>query len=154
SSDLGRYYYGADFHRIWKVDSQTATAQDLPIPSNLPEFSWPVGIAFDSQRNRIIVATLVGEGYLYAYSPASGQWSLVRSLENEDLDSLVYHAADDSLYGVTAAYYDGGAPSLLRLNANGEVTGETPLPVQPYGVGVGGLRFELASVVDYLVLLL
>src|SRR5580765_807045 len=150
----GRYYYGADFHRIWKVDSQTSTAQELQIPSNLPEFSWPVGIAFDSLRNRILVATLVGEGYLYAYAPASGQWSLVRSLDNEDLDSLVYHPANDSLYGVTAAYYDGGAPSLLRLNANGEVTGQFPLPVQPYGVGVGGFRSELASVGDYLVLLL
>jgi hypothetical protein len=150
----GRYYYGADFHRSWKVDTQTGTVEELHFPPNLPEFSWPVGITFDAPRNRILVATLVGEGYLYAYSPASSQWSLVSSLHNQDLDCLVYHAANDSLYGVKAAYYDGGAPALLRFDTNGALTGQIPLPVQPYGVGFGGFRSELASVGEYLVLVL
>jgi alpha-tubulin suppressor-like RCC1 family protein len=148
----GRYYYGAEQHEVWRVDSQTSTVQQMTLPSNLPELSWPMGSAFDSRRNRIVVVTLGGEGFLYAYSPPQDQWSLLRSMGNRDVNCLVYHAADDSFYAVAGPYE--GAPSLLRLNAAGELQSEIRLPVQPFRIGHGEAQSELASVGDYLVLLL
>src|SRR6185503_19645562 len=53
-----RYYYGADSHAAWRVDSQSGAVEQLQIPPWLPEFSWPVGITFDQPRNRVLVATL------------------------------------------------------------------------------------------------
>jgi hypothetical protein len=152
--DASGMYYGAEQHHIWKVDPQANTVHDLQIPPSLPEMSWPMGTAYDSTRERVAVVTLGGEGYLYGYAPDSAQWSLISSMNNRDLDSLVYHAANDSYYGVTVGFGDYGSPRLLRFSASGELLGEMELPQQPYSIGFSGFRSELASVGNYLALIL
>lgn len=152
--DVSGDYFGAEQHHIWKVDMQAQTVQDLHIPSGLPELSWPMGVAYDSTRDRIAVVTLGGEGHLYGYDPIPEQWSLISSMENRDVDSLVYHAADDSFYGVTVGFGDYSSPRLLHFSASGAFLGEMSLPQQPYGIGFSGFRSELVSVGNYLAWLL
>jgi hypothetical protein len=153
-SDAGnRHYYGGEQHQVWRVDTQTGTVQEMDLGPNVPELSWPMGVAFDSQRNRVLVVSLGGEGYLYGYSPAQAQWSVVSSMDYRDVDSLVYHAADDSLYALAPTYY--GPPYLLRFSADGVFQSQVAtLPFQPFHIDWSGFRSELASVGDYLVLLL
>jgi hypothetical protein len=149
----GRYYYAADPHFVWKIDSQTGSAQNMQLPPSVPELSWPVGIAFDSMRQRVLLVSLGGEGFLYAYSPAQDTWSLVSSMNNLDLDSLVYHAPSDSLFGVGVSWGDGH-PVIHELSADGAPRRTIQLPVQPFRIDPGDHRSELASVGEYLVLLI
>src|SRR6185436_11322539 len=89
----GRFFYTADPHYIQKIDSQTGSVLDMQLPLELPELSWPMGAAYDSVRQRVLVVSLGGEGFLYGYAPGNDVWSLVTSMNNLDLDSLVYHGA-------------------------------------------------------------
>jgi hypothetical protein len=125
----------------------------MSLNSGVPELSWPMGMAYDSKRDRVLLASLGGEGFLYAYSPAAQRWSVVASMDNRDVNCLVYHAADDCLYALQVLHSDGGAPLLYRLSAEGAYLGELRLPVLPFSLGPGGGRSELVSVDEYLVLL-
>src|SRR5688572_19207655 len=125
-----RYYYGTENHQIWKADSQTGTAQQMILPATVPELSWPMGLAFDSQRNRVLLVSLGGEGYLYAYSPPSNHWSVVRSMANRDLDSLEYDPRADVLYSLSVDW-SGGRPLIYRLSPQGAIIGEIGLPIIP-----------------------
>src|SRR6185369_13894733 len=93
-----RYFYGTQWQQVWRIDAQTGVATEMQLGTDVPELSWPSGITFDSLRNRIVLVSFGGEGYLYAYSPALEQWSLISSMNNLDVQGLVYHAPGDALY--------------------------------------------------------
>lgn len=150
----GRYFYAAQWHRVLKVDSQTGAVQEMQLGAGIPELSWPMGVAYDSDRGRVLLATLGGEGYLYAYAPGQGVWSVVSSMENRDVDSLVFHASDGSLYALSADMGGSGLTTLYHLDAQGNYRGEMAMPLLPFGVGPAGYQSELVSVGDSLVLIL
>lgn len=147
-------YYGAAHNRVWSVYGVSNEIEELMPGPGVPEFSWATGATFDRERDRLLVATLGGVGYLYAYSPAAREWSLVADMAGRDLDCLEYHDREDCLYGVTTSHMDAVKPVILRLSAEGVPLGETPLPVFPFDIGSGGYRSELVSMGDYLALLL
>jgi len=147
-------YYGAANHRVWKVEGPSGGVEDLDPGPGLPELSWPTGVTFDTERDRLLVVSLGGRGYLYAYAPATGQWTMVADMANRDLDCLEYHGPDGCLYGVAVTHMDALKPAVLRFTANGEYLGKISLPVQPSDIGPGGYRSELVSLGDYLALLL
>jgi len=147
-------YYGAADHRVWKVHGPSGRVEDLDPGLDLPGLSWPMGVTFDRERDRMLLVSLGGNGYLYAYAPATEQWSVVADMAGRDLDCLEYHDRDDCLYGVTVTHMDTAKPAILRFSASGEHLGEIPLPVQPFDIGPGGYRSELVSMGDYLALLL
>ena len=149
-----RYYYGAKPHVVWRVDRDTGAILELGPGAGLPELSWPMGVAYDSHRARVLLTSLGGDGYFYAYSPASNRWSLVRSQNNLDLDCLEYHPSLDALFGVRVLFGDGGPGAIYRFNAEGVLQSEIALPTFPFGIGPTGYRSELVSVGDHLVLLL
>jgi hypothetical protein len=147
------FYYAADPFFVWRIDGQSGEVQNMALPPTVPELSWPVGIAFDSLRERALLVSLGGEGFLYAYSPGADAWSLVSSMNNRDLDSLVYHAPLDRLFGV-ANPYSSDAPVLQEFGPDGLPRRSIPLPNQPQRIVQGSVRSELVSVGDFLVLLL
>lgn len=112
-------YLGRDGHTIFHWDNETAVYKETAPPG---EFSWARGTAYDSERNRFIVVTLGGEGFLYAVDPNELEWSIVRSMDNVDVDSTVYHSADDHLYMVAN---HGGTVRILPYNAEGQPDGRT-----------------------------
>jgi hypothetical protein len=99
--------------------------------------SWPWGLTYDPQRSRVLLSSFGGEGYLYGYAPGTEQWSLVRSMENRDVDSLEYHAANDSLYGLTVFGGECGSPSVMKFTPSGEFQTQFPLDLQAYGLSLG-----------------
>lgn len=149
-----RYYYGLQWHEAFRVDTQTDTEQPFEPPATLPELSWPWGLTYDPQRNRVLLVSFGGEGHLYGYAPNTEQWSLVRSMENLDIESLEYHAADNSLYALTVFGGDCSSPSVVKLNPDGEVQSRFPLNLHGYGLSLGRHNTELVSVGAYLMLLL
>src|SRR6185295_69312 len=36
---VGRYYYGAEQHHVWRIDSQNGAFQEMVVPPELPEVS-------------------------------------------------------------------------------------------------------------------
>jgi hypothetical protein len=149
-----RWYYGAERQEAWKVDSLSGQVQFIheEMPAELPEFSWPIGAAYDRIRNRVLVGTLGGEGFFYAYTPPNGPWSLLHSINNRDLDCIVHHPATDSIYGIEPSY--GGAPHLVRFDANGNYISHMQLPALGAAIGQAAVSStELVSLGDYLVLL-
>jgi hypothetical protein len=155
-TDAGhRYYYGAEMHEMLRIDSQSGTLAQMDLGPGVPDLSWPTGVAFDSQRNRILLVSLGGEGHLYAYSPPQEQWSLVHSMENRDVNGLGYHQGSDTIYAVKHTYEDSyGLPAIYRFNADGAFQGTIPLPILPFNLGPSDYETELVAVGDYLVLLI
>jgi beta-lactamase regulating signal transducer with metallopeptidase domain len=114
--------------RIDTIDPKTGKRTKLNLESSLglPRFSHVCGLAFDSGRHRLMVATLGGTGYLYSYSPDEDQWSLVRDMSNVDLAALCYSANDDLLYGLAFPYREG--PTLYQFHHQGAILQQRKVP--------------------------
>jgi hypothetical protein len=149
----GSRFYGTESQYAYQYDSQQGLAR-MDLGSGVPELSWPVGATFDSQRNRVLLISLGGEGFLYAYSVVNSQWSLVSSMNNLDANGLTYHAPDDSIYVVSGTYEDNHPRVVLRLNSSGQAQGQIALPQMPFNFSSLEYRTELVSLGDYLVLLI
>jgi hypothetical protein len=152
--DSGQYLYGVVWGPAFRVDKETGVSEPLPLPPGLPELSWPSGMGYDSQRGRVLMVSFGGAGFLYGYTPSNGLWSVISSLNNQDLDSIVYHAAEDALYGVALSFGSAGALRVKRFTPDGLYSGAIELPVQPFSMGINAHRTHLVSVGTYLVLLL
>ncbi len=149
-----RFYYGTESQSVYMLDTRVGSTIQVNLGSGVPELSWPMGMTYDSMRQRALLVSLGGEGFLYANDSTLSRWSLVSSVQNLDFDCLQYHAVDDSLYGLEVYHQGSGHARLLRLNANGVNTGVIELPELPFDVSPTGYRSELTSVGEYLALLL
>lgn len=147
-------YYTVTTHEVLAIKFRTGAVEVMQVPPELPPVSWPTGTAFDPVRNRVLLATGSGLGYLYAYAPVTRTWSVLTNVGSGQLDCLVYHPAQDALYGVAGNYQGSTYPVLYRFSADGAYVGEWRLPLLPSGIGHGEYDAELASAGDYLVLLL
>ncbi|MBC7820943.1 MAG: hypothetical protein IAG10_29005, partial [Planctomycetaceae bacterium] len=135
-----KQWYGLK-HSVFALDLKQQTATELPLGMDVPEFSHACGLAFDTKRKRVVVATLGGEGFLYAYSVEDQKWSVLASLNNLDLNNLCYSPHHDAYFSM-ALDYDGNShtiPALIRLNAAGAVTSRDRL-VGPFVDGMFGDR--------------
>jgi hypothetical protein len=121
-------YYGLGRQEVYRVDVEKRTAEKMSLGDDVPRLSWPCGIAFDTKRKRVIVATLGGVGYLYAYSPKTEKWSLLADLANLDLAGLVYDEKRDCLYGL---HLGTKGPTFTQYNAKGAAVKEIPLVGDP-----------------------
>lgn len=123
--------------------------EKIPFGPGFPGISHPCGLAFDTRRRRVIVATLGGVGHLCAYDLGGKSWSLLGELGNRDLCGLAYDAKNDAILGLHAEYDAGGVNKVVKLNAKGGVIGELELtpPIvtgSDHGFGVD----VFATVVD------
>jgi hypothetical protein len=153
-----RHYYGTDGPGVrgaTLVDALTGQAMPVvftPIPADQGR---EIGTAFDSLRQRVLLATLGGEGFLYALEANQTEWSRLASLNNLDLDCLEYHAAGDALFGMKVSRFDSSQrPAICEFSPEGDFRREIPLPYFPFHISSAWHRSELVSVGEYLVLLL
>jgi hypothetical protein len=158
----GRFFYAAQPHAVYQYNADTHTLAEMDTSSLSPELSWPMGAAFDSRRNRIVLASLGGEGHLYAYTisdttnaPSAGTWSLLGSMENRDVDSIDYNVVEDVYYAFSRLYTSSQRPTIYRIRPDGTHAGEIGLPALPHEPGQSAYyNSELISVNEYLVLFL
>lgn len=95
----GRHVIRMGGHDLYRLDLKNQTATRL-IARDVPEISWAMGIAYDTKRDRLLLATLGGEGFLYSYKPDDDAWSLIASLENVDLTAIAYYEPLDRILGL------------------------------------------------------
>ena len=110
-------YYGGDDGLI-SFDVQTGMTQTIPLPESIAREGWQMGTAFDRKRNRALLVTLSGEGFLYSFAPSTQSWGTVASMRNRDFDCLEYHDADESVYGVTLSHEDTFYAKVIGLSAS------------------------------------
>ncbi|MBX9624518.1 MAG: hypothetical protein K2X82_11980 [Gemmataceae bacterium] len=125
SDPAGKRLYGISNHAVFRVDIAKGGTTELKPPADLPKLSWTCGIAFDTKRERVVVATLGGVGHLYSYTPKTGEWAVISELDNLDLAALAYDAQADRLYGLYQPHR--GGPKVGVFNAEGAVVGAVDL---------------------------
>ena len=127
----GPTWFGIQGHsNAVRVDLAARAATVLEIREDIPELSWPCGIAFDTKRNRLLVATLGGEGYLYAFDPAASAWSVLAEMGNLDLQSLTYSADADCLYGLKMDRGGAGRLDMVQFDPAGKKVRELAVNVE------------------------
>lgn len=125
----------------------------IPLSAEAANAGWMTGVAYDSTRDRVVLSSLSGVGHLYAYDLTSQQWSTLASANNVDLSEMTYHAASDSLFGLTSSYSTGNY-SLIQYDAGTGATIAThSLNGLDAGFAIGGSPYQLASSGDYVILL-
>ena len=136
---VGKVHYGISGHGVVEVNLTTNEIEPLDPGPDVPRLSWPCEITYDTKRNRLILGSSGGGGYLYAYSPFEGHWSVI-SKRPGALDAFTYSSANDCLYGVLFEYTDEGhVPSLAKVNSHGAIVGRIPLdpPIHPGSLATG-----------------
>ena len=104
-----------EFHAV-----DLATGAEIPVAfdNELPRLSWPTGMAFDSQRQRLLLTSHGGGGYLYAYDVAEEEWSVVRR-PGIGTSCIAYAADQDVIYSLDRDMGDGMIRVVKRYNAHG-----------------------------------
>jgi hypothetical protein len=149
----GKQYYGVYRHTLAAIDMDRQKATSIDTGLDVPEINWPSDVAFDTKRERVLLTTFGGGGYLYAYTPKTGKWEV---LAEKPAHWLAYDAKNDTLYGLKAGHRGEGA-ELQQLNAKGAVVSSVNLDgAFAPGVlemGPGGAGVQLIAADDKLVLL-
>jgi len=144
----GPTYYGIFGGTVHRIDIKTGQTVELPIKDfDLAELSWPCGLAFDTKRGRLVLSSLGGEGFLYAYSPEEDKWTVLGSLREVDLLALSYAAEDDCYYGLGMSLGADRRMVIYQYDTKGQVVREVPLS-EPVTISrsEAGSGYQLVSV--------
>jgi len=69
---VGKQLYGITNHELCRLDLAKGEGSEIAFPADLPRLSWPSGIAFDTKRERVVVAGGGAVGSLYSFTPKTG----------------------------------------------------------------------------------
>jgi hypothetical protein len=117
TSTDGTHVFALAGNGLTRINPKTGGTSNIPLGEKMPPFSHTRDLAFDSRRGRVLVATLGGEGFLYAYDVEKKTWS-ASSLGGLDLDGLAWSPDQDALFGLMRDHGDE-RPKLVRLTAHG-----------------------------------
>lgn len=112
------------------IDTEISTGltRAIELPQGQRQMGWASGIAYDSNRDRLLVLSFGGNGYVYSYGPVRGdaQWSLVTSTRNALLSGLIYCKDRDCFYTLEGMA-TGKIRNLCRLGPDGQVQAQFAL---------------------------
>jgi hypothetical protein len=118
----GRDTYELSWEELTVKSKGTGPATAIPLPTSFPSFSWPTGVAHDTDLDIVTVVTMGAEGYLYRYDARRKQWLDYRSMREIDVRSIAYDARR-KLY---VARTDSG--STLLISNQGKLLQGEPRP--------------------------
>ncbi len=149
-------YFGIQNHDVVEIDWEAKSVTKLDLGLDVPKLSWPSDLTFDTRRQRLLLKSSGGGGYLYAYHPARQAWSVV--MEKPGVELIAHHPQLDALFGIALPHSEeGNRPVLVRFNQHGAIVRQFALegPIIPGSVdgGPGAPRSQLIAVDKYLVLL-
>ena len=107
-------WYAISGHGVVRFDPKTGEARAFTLESGLPELSWTCGLTFDAKRQRLLLCSLGGEGFLYAFDVAAEKWSLVSSMNNVDAIVLAWSAEHDALFAIASEHGEERGQLVLR----------------------------------------
>lgn len=139
-------FFGMGGHDMYEVLQPTGTRRLEP--SGVPEISWSMGMTYDVARDRLITATLGGEGFLYSFRPQTDEWSVISSLNHLDLTAIAYYPPNDHLYGLSR----GDGLLLHKFDSDGNQVDVQSLSI-PLLASFIDRSVQLIAVDDYLALI-
>jgi hypothetical protein len=150
----GKQYFGIfRHHTLGAIDMDKKKATTIDTGLDVPEISWPSGITFDTKRDRVLLTTFGGGGYLYSYTPKTAKWEV---LAEKPAHWIAYDAKNDALYGLKGDLRGEGA-ELQQLNAKGAVVDSAKLDGEfapgVLAIGGGGNGIQLIAADGKLILL-
>jgi hypothetical protein len=128
-----RAIYGITTHRFGEIDPETGEFEEIPVSENLPELSWPSGIALDPKR-RILI--LLGRGDNFVFFPDAWAWRRLNGLERLGFRGVVYDPAADAFRGLLVEPVGKGMKTLVAFSDQGAVMERKelspPIPFDSY----------------------
>lgn len=100
-SPSGQVLYRAAESGLDVIDLRTGSSSHQTIPSEFPQISWPMDVAYDTDAGIVSLVTLGGEGFLYRYDAAHLRWLDFKSMQNLDVLSLTYDRVGHRYLGWT-----------------------------------------------------
>ena len=94
-SPSGKEVYTIKNSNLVVLDPLTSIEIQVKLPSSFPELSWPMDVAYDTNRDIVSLASLGGEGFLYRLDASKKQWLDFKSLNNVDMNALAYDPIKD-----------------------------------------------------------
>src|SRR5262249_22744845 len=126
--------YAISAHNFGVIDAATGKFSVFPIDPNLPQLSWPGGLAFDLKNRRVIVA---GQMNGFALDLASGKWAMIPSFADLRLCGLTYSPLRNVLFGLMDDPGSESIKKLLEMTPDGAVLRNIrlspPIPAAPFG---------------------
>lgn len=111
---------------ITVMDRETGVSEQLEWDATLPRLSWPSAIALDSRRNRLLLTSFGGGGYLYGCDLETEKWSVLRK-PGLGSSALVYSEQEDVLYGLNLNMGGERLRALTKFNPEGVVLSQVNL---------------------------
>lgn len=135
---VAKQWYGIQGNDVVTVDLMHKETEKMEFGLDVPPLSVPCEITFDTKRRRLIVGSSAGGGYLYAYTPDKGEWTVI-SRRPGWLDAFAYSECDDCLWGVLFELGRENQASLAKVNSQGAIVRELRLrdPVLPGSLTTG-----------------
>lgn len=128
-----RTIYGITTHRFGEIDPETGEFEEIPVTGDLPELSWPSGIALDPKR-RILI--LLGRGDNFVFFPDAWAWRELNGLERLGFRAAVYDPGADAFRGLLVEPVGKGMKTLVTFSDQGAVMERKelspPIPFDTY----------------------
>lgn len=125
-----RFYAGGS-RGLQIHDAAGALIEKVPASSDLPRLSFPSGLAYDPQGDRLVLSTIGGAGHLYAYKPGDGAWSLLGSLQGLDIEQLTHDEATGGFVALAKGPRRNGLV-VHQFDADGRRTGGWPIAFERF----------------------
>jgi len=109
------YLEGNGSTLVWAPEGMGGRKEKLALPPHLPPLSWGAGMAWDTRKGVLAIASFGGEGFFYRYDTRRHQWLDARSLANRDLMSLTLDASTGGYLAISQNL------ELVRLTERGEL---------------------------------
>jgi hypothetical protein len=127
---------------IRHINSKTDESTQIDWDAGLPDLSWPSAIAFDTLRQRLLLTSFGGGGYLYAYDVGQRKWSVI-CRPGLSTNAMLYVPDGDLIYAVNLSHGGEGVQTLRKFNAHGALIESYTLP---HPIGRGQSRGPFAGI--------
>jgi hypothetical protein len=103
---------------LLRYEAATGASSRIEWDATLPDLSWPSAIAFDTKRNRLLLNSFGGGGYLYAYDIKQEKWSVI-CRPGLSTNAMIYVPELDAIFAANLSMGGEGVHMVRKFNAHG-----------------------------------
>lgn len=131
-------YYALDkYGDLGKINLTNKGFEKITPDAALKDYSWPKGIAFNSDDNEVIIMTSHVYSNLFSYNISTREWKKITAgMRDVGMVALTYSESDQVFYALEKAY---DAPSLSSINVFnrhgahvGSIKISPQIPINPF----------------------
>jgi hypothetical protein len=143
--------FATDGNDFGSVAADSGELTKIELPASYAKSGWLSGLAYDDKRDRVLLSSNSGEGFIVAYDVKAKSWSLLASLKDMDLAALAYAPTNDAIYAVGESAF--ASQFLVQLGADGAAARYIRLAHRADARYIGGGRLSMLAAGDKLVVI-